>query len=279
MQALIKAKDITFQYPGSDEPAVKNISFDIPANQWTALIGHNGSGKSTLARLIDGLLDLQHGSIVIDGLSLNLQNLPAIRQKIGFVFQNPDNQFVGTTVGEDVAFGLENRQVPRSEMKERVADSLKSVGMLAFVDEQPANLSGGQKQRVALAGVLAMEPQIVILDEATSMLDPEGRHQIDQLLTKLQQERELTILAITHDPYEAALADNVIMINDGELVEQGTSDQVLSQPDKLAQCHLESPFVYRLKQSLIDQGIEVPANIDNNRRMVDWLCQQLSFPS
>lgn len=279
MRALIKAKDITFQYPGSDEFAVKNISFDIPANQWTALIGHNGSGKSTIAHLIDGLLDLQHGSIVIDGLSLNLQNLPAIRQKIGFVFQNPDNQFVGTTVGEDVAFGLENRRVPRSEMKKRVADSLRSVDMLDFVDEQPANLSGGQKQRVALAGVLAMEPEIVILDEATSMLDPEGRQQIDQLLTKLQKERQLTILAITHDPYEAALAENVIMINDGQLVEQGTSKQVLSQPDKLAQCHLEAPFVYRLKQSLIDQGIEVPANIDNNRRMVDWLCQQLSFPN
>lgn len=278
MDALISVRDMTFQYSTSNEPAVKDISFDVPRGHWTALIGHNGSGKSTIARLIDGLLVLQKGSIVIDGLPLNQSNLSRIRPKIGFVFQNPDNQFVGTTVGEDVAFGLENRQVPRTEMQTRVSKALRAVGMSDFIDEQPANLSGGQKQRVALAGVLAMRPEIVILDEATSMLDPEGRRQIDQLLIKLQKQQKLTILAIAHDPYEASLADRAVVINDGQLVAQGPTNQILSQTDMLSRCHLEAPFVYRLKDQLVDQGVEVPNNIDTSKRMVDWLCQQLSFP-
>lgn len=279
MDPLISVQDVTFQYSSSNEPAVKGISFDVMRGHWTALIGHNGSGKSTIARLIDGLLILQEGSIVIDGLTLDQRNLSRIRPKIGFVFQNPDNQFVGTTVGEDVAFGLENRQVARNEMKTRVRDALKAVGMLDFINEQPANLSGGQKQRVALAGVLAMRPEIVILDEATSMLDPDGRHQIDQLLIKLQRQQKLTILAITHDPYEASLADRAVVIDDGRLVAQGLAKQILSQTDMLSHCHLEAPFVYRLQDKLVEQGVKVPNNIDTSKRMVDWLCQQLSFPN
>lgn len=274
MKALVSLKDVAFQYPGSPKRAVEGISFTVPKGRWTALVGHNGSGKSTIARLIDGLLAPLAGSITVDGLALNNENLATIRRKIGFVFQNPDNQFVGTTVGEDVAFGLENRNVCRAAMQEKVARSLQTVGMADFIDEQPANLSGGQKQRVALAGVLALEPQLVILDEATSMLDPEGRQQIDDLLLRLQRERQLTILAITHDTSEASLADHVVVINDGHLVEQGPAATILSQSARLQQLHLKPPFVFQLKQLLIARGIQIPEDVNNEQRMVDWLCRQ-----
>lgn len=276
MRTIVTTSHLTYTYPRADQPALDDVSLELPAGQWTAIIGHNGSGKSTLARLIDGLIAPTSGSLTVAGMPLDDQHVVAIRQRIGFVFQNPDNQFIGTTVGEDVAFGLENHQVPRQEMKEIVEHSLDLVGMSRMVNAQPASLSGGQKQRVALAGVLAMEPDLLILDEATSMLDPAGREQINRLLIKLQRERQMTILSITHDALETLAADNVVVINDGQLVKQGSTEAVLSDTAGLQKLGLQAPYAGRLKQALIQRGIAVPATVNNGQRMVEWLCQQLA---
>ncbi|WP_102280654.1 energy-coupling factor transporter ATPase [[Lactobacillus] timonensis] len=276
MAAIVTTKDLTYRYTTDGKAALDKVSLTIPAGQWTAIIGHNGSGKSTLARLIDGLLAPTTGSLTVAGMPMDDEHVVAIRHRIGYVFQNPDNQFIGTTVGEDVAFGLENHQVPREKMQEIVEQSLDLVGMSQMIDEQPASLSGGQKQRVALAGVLAMEPDILILDEATSMLDPAGREQIDRLLLKLQRERQMTIISITHDVVETLAADSIIIINDGHLVKQGPADEVLSDAVGLLQLGLAAPFVGRLRLALEKRGIKVPAKVTDGQRMVEWLCAQLS---
>lgn len=276
MAAIVTTKDLTYRYTAEGQAALDKVSLTIPAGQWTAIIGHNGSGKSTLARLIDGLLEPTAGSLTVAGMPMDEEHVVAIRHRIGYVFQNPDNQFIGTTVGEDVAFGLENHQVPRERMQELVEQSLDLVGMSQLIDEQPASLSGGQKQRVALAGVLAMEPDILILDEATSMLDPAGREQIDRLLVKLQRERQMTIISITHDAMETLAADSIIIINDGHLVKQGPADEVLSDAAGLQQLGLAAPFAGRLKLALEKRGIKVPAKVTDGQGMVKWLCSQLA---
>lgn len=276
MDAIIKTRNLTFRYQGSERPALDNVTVNIPAGQWTAIIGHNGSGKSTLARLIDGLMAPTSGTLTVAGMPMDDDHAVAIRQRIGFVFQNPDNQFIGTTVGEDVAFGLENHQVPRQKMHEIVEQSLDMVGMSRLVNAQPAALSGGQKQRVALAGVLAMEPDILILDEATSMLDPASREQINRLLIKLQRERQLTIISITHDALETLAADSVLVINDGRVVKQGPTSEVLGDTVGLQKLGLQAPYSGRLKQALQKRGIEVPESVNNGQRMVAWLCAQLA---
>lgn len=276
MAAIVTTKDLTYRYTAEGQAALDKVSLTIPAGQWTAIIGHNGSGKSTLARLIDGLLAPTAGSLTVAGMPMDDEHVVAIRHRIGYVFQNPDNQFIGTTVGEDVAFGLENHQVPRERMQELVEQSLDLVGMSQLIDEQPASLSGGQKQRVALAGVLAMEPDILILDEATSMLDPAGREQIDRLLVKLQRERQMTIISITHDAMETLAADSIIIINDGHLVKQGPADEVLSDAAGLQQLGLAAPFAGRLKLALEKRGIKVPAKVTDGQGMVKWLCSQLA---
>lgn len=276
MAAIVTTKDLTYHYSDNGKPALDHVSLTIPAGQWTAIIGHNGSGKSTLARLIDGLLAPTSGSLVVAGMPMDEEHVVAIRHRIGFVFQSPDNQFIGTTVGEDVAFGMENHQVPRDEMIERVENSLDLVGMTQLAEAQPASLSGGQKQRVAIAGALAMDPDILILDEATSMLDPAGREQINRLLLKLQRERQMTIISITHDILETMNADSVIILSDGQLVKQGSTEKVLSDPAGLEKLGLQAPFAGRLKLALEKRGIQLPAETTDAQRMVEWLCQQLS---
>lgn len=276
MAAIVTTKDLTYRYTAEGQAALDKVSLTIPAGQLTAIIGHNGSGKSTLARLIDGLLVPTAGSLTVAGMPMDNEHVVAIRHRIGYVFQNPDNQFIGTTVGEDVAFGLENHQVPRERMQELVEQSLDLVGMSQLIDEQPASLSGGQKQRVALAGVLAMEPDILILDEATSMLDPAGREQIDRLLVKLQRERQMTIISITHDAMETLVADSIIIINNGHLVKQGPADEVLSDAAGLQQLGLAAPFAGRLKLALEKRGIKVPAKVTDGQGMLKWLCSQLA---
>ncbi|WP_295746606.1 energy-coupling factor transporter ATPase [uncultured Limosilactobacillus sp.] len=276
MAAIVTTKDLTYRYTAEGQAALDRVSLTIPAGQWTAIIGHNGSGKSTLARLIDGLLAPTAGSLTVAGMPMDDDHVVAIRHRIGYVFQNPDNQFIGTTVGEDVAFGLENHQVPREKMQDLVEQSLDLVGMSQLIDAQPASLSGGQKQRVALAGVLAMEPDILILDEATSMLDPAGREQIDRLLVKLQRERQMTIISITHDAMETLAADSIIIINDGHLVKLGPADQVLSDAAGLLRLGLAAPFAGRLKLALEKRGIAVPTRVTDGQRMVEWLCSQLT---
>ncbi len=221
MQNIIEVNKISYNYP-ERSLLFDNLSLNVREGEWLALIGQNGSGKSTLARLIDGLLVLKSGAITVDGLPVNDENINEIRNRIGIVFQNPEDQFVGATVEDDVAFGLENRQVPREQMHEIVEKSLKSVGMWQFRERIPANLSGGQKQRVAIAGIIALHPKIIILDEATSMLDPQGRNDILQLVRDLKEDNHLTVISITHDIDEAAGADRVVILNQGQIIDENT---------------------------------------------------------
>lgn len=205
MKPIIELNAITVRYSEEERAALNNVSFSINKGEWVALIGHNGSGKSTLAKTINGLILPQEGSVSVGELPLNEENIWNFRKMVGMVFQNPDNQFVGSTVEDDVAFGLENQGIPREEMLVRVKDALEQVRMSEFATREPARLSGGQKQRVAIAGVVALRPDIIILDEATSMLDPEGREEVIATIKKIKEKNNLTVLSITHDIDEASL--------------------------------------------------------------------------
>jgi energy-coupling factor transport system ATP-binding protein len=272
----IEFKDVTFTYPESKAPVLKKINFKVKKGSWTALIGHNGSGKSTISKLINGLLlpDKDSGSVItVSGMNLNSENVWDIREKVGIVFQNPDNQFVGATVGDDVAFGLENRGVPRDQMVQTVKKVLSDVGMLDYIDAEPANLSGGQKQRVAIAGILAVEPEIIILDESTSMLDPSGRDKILKIIKRLMSEKNLTILSITHDIDEADMADNVIVLNDGKILAQASPTEIFSQTEMLRQIGLDIPFVDKLIYKLNQLGITIPKDVQTKDELKQYLCQ------
>ena len=235
---IIDVKDLVFSYDEKEE-TIRNVSFSIEKGTYTTIIGHNGSGKSTIAKLIAGLLEKKSGSIMIDGLDLNMENLNAIRNKIGIVFQNPDNQFIGSTVRDDIAFGLENHCVPQEDMDEIINTNAARVKMTKYLESEPTHLSGGQKQRVAIAGVLAMHPEILIFDEATAMLDPQGKDEIKKVIMDLHHESDFTILSITHDIDEIAASDAVIVLNDGQVVMQGTPAEIFAQEDKLKKVQLE----------------------------------------
>ena len=272
----IEFKDVTFTYPESKAPVLKKINFKVKKGSWTALIGNNGSGKSTISKLINGLLlpDKDSGSVItVSGMNLNSENVWDIREKVGIVFQNPDNQFVGATVGDDVAFGLENRGVPRDQMVQTVKKVLSDVGMLDYIDAEPANLSGGQKQRVAIAGILAVEPEIIILDESTSMLDPSGRDKILKIIKRLMSEKNLTILSITHDIDEADMADNVIVLNDGKILAQASPTEIFSQAEMPRQIGLDIPFVDKLIYKLNQLGITIPKDVQTKDELKQYLCQ------
>lgn len=273
---MIDIQHLSFKYPDRTQAALNDVTLQLPMKKWTAVIGHNGSGKSTLARLIDGLLIPSSGTIKIDELLVDEKNLQQLRQQIGLVFQNPDNQFVGTTVADDVAFGLENHQIPHDQMQARIDESLKAVVMQDFADSEPAMLSGGQKQRVALAGILAIGPRVIILDEATSMLDPKGRHDLLKLLKKLIAERDMTVISITHDPVELSLSDYTVVLDHGKVAMQGETTTLLQDPAKLADLHLALSFAQQLQLLLKKRGINVPAQYLDSERMVEWLCQQLN---
>ena len=278
MTQIIELRHGTYSYPNSDTPALKDLSLTINQGEWVAIIGHNGSGKSTLAKLLNYLLAPTAGDITIAGTSVTEENMWAIRDMVGMVFQNPDNQFVGATVADDAAFGLENRGIAREEMITRVQAALTEVQMAAFADREPARLSGGQKQRVAIASVLAIQPKILILDEATAMLDPKGRREMIALVHELKTRMgdELTVLSITHDIEEAASADRVVVINDGDLIETGAPAQVFANADKLREFGLAVPFAEQLKEKLRERGIDVPASYLTTEGMVDWLWQSIS---
>lgn len=272
----IEFKHVKFTYPDTTEAILKNVNFKVKKGSWTSLIGHNGSGKSTISKLINGLIvpDKDSNSqINVLGESLTNKNIWDIRKKVGIVFQNPDNQFVGATVSDDVAFGLENRSVPREKMIEIVKKVLSEVGMLDYINAEPANLSGGQKQRVAIAGILAVEPQIIILDESTSMLDPNGREQILNIIKQLMQKKDLTILSITHDIDEANMADSVIVLNDGEVLAQDIPGKIFDQTDLLKKIGLDIPFTNKLILKLKENGIVVPQNIKTKDELSQFLCQ------
>ncbi|MCD7130210.1 energy-coupling factor transporter ATPase [Limosilactobacillus agrestis] len=271
----IKIRDLVFTYPDSKYPVLKNINLDFEPFSWTAIIGHNGSGKSTLARLIDGLLSPTAGSIEVDGIQVNESSLGKIHQQIGFVFQNPENQFVGATVADDVAFGLENRQVAQDKMEKKIDKALKMVGMTDYKNTAPISLSGGQKQRVALAGILALMPKIIILDEATSMLDPLARREILSLLQKLKNEYNLSIISITHDLKEMELADQIIVLNDSQVAQQGSPSEILKDKALLLEIGVGVPASQQLQELLSKRGIDIPNRYLNLEELKIWLKQQL----
>lgn len=258
MSSIIEFKDVSFRY-GADRPwIIENCSFAIESGESVAIIGHNGSGKSTIAKLMNGLLLPQEGEVWIDGTLLEEDTIWDIRKSVGMVFQNPDNQFVGATVQDDVAFGMENRGMLRSVMEERITSSLTAVHMLDYLMTEPHRLSGGQKQRVAIAGIMAVSPKVMILDEATVMLDPKGRVDIMETITKLQAQKDLSLLTITHDLQEAMQLDRVIVLNKGEIWATGNPRNVLEDAEKLKGIGLDLPFTISLKYELEKNGITLP---------------------
>ena len=260
MKSIIDVKDLSFRYKESQEYYnLKDITFHVKRGEWLSIVGHNGSGKSTTVRLIDGLLEAESGEIAIDGQRLTEENIWNIRRQIGMVFQNPDNQFVGATVEDDVAFGLENQGLSRQEMKKRVEEALALVGMLDFKKREPARLSGGQKQRVAIAGVVALRPSILILDEATSMLDPEGRRELIETVKGIRKDYDMTVISITHDLEEVAMSDRVLVMKKGEIESTNSPRELFSRND-LDQIGLDDPFANQLRHSLIQNGYDLPEN-------------------
>lgn len=267
----IEVKNCTYSYD-NDRNAVENISFSVEEGSYTTIIGHNGSGKSTIAKLLIGLLEMKSGEIKIDDLLLNEKNIYEIREKIGIVFQNPDNQFIGATVADDIAFGLENHLVESESMDEIIQMFAKRVNMLDYLDAQPQNLSGGQKQRVAIAGVLAMKPDIIIFDEATSMLDPKGKAEINALIHELNQKTKMTILSITHDIEEVASSDYVIVLDKGKVVMEGKPEEVLIHEQELIDMKLDIPFSLKVRNELKKHGIDLQKTL-TLEGLVDELCQ------
>ncbi|MGT2911993.1 energy-coupling factor ABC transporter ATP-binding protein [Streptococcus cameli] len=258
MTHIIEVKNLKYKYDESETDYILNdVSFHVKQGEWLSIIGHNGSGKSTTVRLIDGLLEAESGQIFVAGDQLTADNVWEKRRHIGMVFQNPDNQFVGATVEDDVAFGLENQGLPVEEMQQRVQEALELVGMSEFKTREPARLSGGQKQRVAIAGVVALRPDIIILDEATSMLDPEGRLKLIQTVKNIKDQYNMTVVSITHDLDEVALSDRVIVMKKGQ-VESISSPEALFLRSDLESLDLEKPFTTILAEKLREAGVRLP---------------------
>ncbi|KXU11208.1 Energy-coupling factor transporter ATP-binding protein EcfA1 [Streptococcus mitis] len=275
MKSVVDVKNLSFRYKESQEYYdVKDITFHVKRGEWLSIVGHNGSGKSTTVRLIDGLLEAESGEIVIDDQRLTEENVWNIRRQIGMVFQNPDNQFVGATVEDDVAFGLENQGLSRQEMKKRVEEALDLVGMLDFKKREPARLSGGQKQRVAIAGVVALRPAILILDEATSMLDPEGRRELIETVKGIRKDYDMTVISITHDLEEVAMSDRVLIMKKGSIESTSSPRELFSRND-LDQIGLDDPFANQLKYSLSQNGYDLPENYLTESELEDKLWELL----
>ena len=262
MDEIIRFENVGFTYPKSERPALKNINMSVAKGEFVAVLGHNGSGKSTLAKLINCILVPSGGKVFTDGLdTADEANTFEIRRRAGMIFQNPDNQLVATVVEDDVAFAPENLGLPREEIRRRVDESLKAVGMYDHREHTPANLSGGQKQRVAIAGVLAMEPECLIMDEATSMLDPIGRREITAIAHRLNEERGMTVVCVTHHMSDAVSADRVIVLKEGEIMLDGAPKEVFAQREKLAESGLIPPQPSQLADILRDEGYDIPPGV------------------
>ena len=271
-QPVISIKNIHFNYQDQDtREALSDVSLDIYEGEWLAIIGHNGSGKSTLAKMMNGLLEASSGEIYIDGQLLTEDTVYEARRKVGMVFQNPDNQFVGTTVEDDIAFGLENIGMPRDEMVRKINTSLEMVRMTKFKEKEPARLSGGQKQRVAIAGMIALAPKVVILDEATSMLDPQGRYEVISTIQQLHKEKGITVISITHDLDEAAQADRVLLMEGGKVNRIGKPSEIFEMGTALVDKGLDVPFSEKLKAVLKEKGLNVPSEYLDEEGLVEWL--------
>lgn len=270
--SLITLENIMYRYNNDQENNIlDDVSFTIEKGEWVTIIGANGSGKSTLVKTLNGLNVPQNGNVIIDGLVLNEENIWAIRQKVGMVFQNPDNQFVGSTVADDVAFGLENIGMPRDEMIVKIDQALEQVGMQKFKMHEPARLSGGQKQRVAIAGILALAPDIIVLDEATSMLDPKGRAEVLATVQAIKEQNNLTVISITHDLNEAAQADRIFVMEKGQIKYENKPEEIFKLGDHLVELGLNVPFVEQLKTALITRGLELPDEYMTEERLVEYL--------
>lgn len=268
-ESFIKTEHLSYTYEtgniGEETPAVRDVSLTIEKGEYVAVLGHNGSGKSTFAKLLNFILEPTSGKIFIDGRDITDETITEddiyrLRSRIGMVFQNPDNQLVATIVEEDVAFGPENLGVPPQEIRKRVDESLQTVGMTEYIHHEPHRLSGGQKQRVAIAGVLAMHPECIIFDESTAMLDPVGRKEVVQTIHKLNQEENITIINITHYMEEAALADRILVFNDGELLMDGTPAQVFAREKELLAVGLDIPPCVALAKEMRQKGFPVSAD-------------------
>lgn len=274
--SIIEVKNLTFRYDQDDSYyTLDDVSFHVKQGEWLSIIGHNGSGKSTTVRLIDGLLMAESGQIFISGDLLTPENVWEKRRQIGMVFQNPDNQFVGATVEDDVAFGLENQGIPLEEMKERVSEALNLVGMSDFKKREPARLSGGQKQRVAIAGAVALRPDIMILDEATSMLDPEGRLALIETVKRIKDQYGMTVISITHDLDEVALSDRVLVMKKGKVESVSTPRDLFARPDLLA-LGLDQPFTQHLKTALTQAGLDLPDRYLSEKELQEALWLSIS---
>lgn len=274
MREVLSLDGVSFAYETDENvfvQAVQNVSLTVNDGEWISIVGHNGSGKSTLAKLMIGLLFPSEGVVNVFLEQLTDENLWEIRSKLGVVFQNPDNQFVGATVQDDVAFALENNGIPYEEMQRRVSDALSDVGMANYGSHEPHHLSGGQKQRVAIAGALAMNPRILILDEATSMLDPQGRSEVIELITSLRQTTGLTVISITHDLEEVLLADRVFVMNNGSIAATGTPTSIFEQGTKLQEHGLDLPFALRLSQLLRSAGLPLIGDHMSEKELVNEL--------
>lgn len=273
MESQIMVRDIVFRYPGQTEPALDGLSLDVYKGEWLAIVGHNGSGKSTLTKLWNGLLLPQEGEVRVEMLDpTNATDVWTVRKRIGVVFQNPDNQFVGATVRDDVAFSLENMGLPRQEMVRRIDDSLARVGLSELADREPHQLSGGQKQRVAIASALAMRPHVLVLDEATSMLDPIGRKEVLQTVQQLVSEG-MTVVAITHELDEVLFADRIIALSKGKIAMTGTPEDVFRNPEALRAIQLDVPFIVRMQLELKERGIPLDRLMLQHSELVNHLCR------
>lgn len=269
---LIEVRNLTYSYDNVTN-VLDDVSFDVEAGKYISIIGHNGSGKSTIAKLLIGLLEPKGGTISAFNKELNKKNVREIRSHIGIVFQNPDNQFIGSTVRDDIAFGLENRQVKHEDMDSIIEEFATKVNMSEFLDKEPENLSGGQKQRVAIAGILAMRPDIIIFDEATSMLDPKGKREISQTIKKMREENpKLTLISITHDLEEAFNSDSIIVLNQGKLLFSASPKEILSHKDELEKIGLDLPFKTKFVSLLKEKGLNVNED-DSLEGIVKKICQ------
>ncbi len=268
---IIEVNNVSFRYYEAEKDALSNVTFTVRKGEWLAMIGANGSGKSTTAKVINGLLVPYEGQVTVNGNILSEETIWEVRKSVGMVFQNPDNQFVGATVEDDVAFGLENNGIPREEMLKRIPQALSEVRMLEFAKHEPSRLSGGQKQRVALASIIALRPDIIILDEATAMLDPKGREEMIQAIARLKEQYNLTVISITHDINEASRADRIIVMKEGQPIQQGSPEVIFEIGDQLIDLGLDVPFAQKLIHALKEAGVSVPEKYLNEEALVEWL--------
>ena len=279
---MIRAEKLVFEYDKRDEEgnvigshrAIDGVDIDVPQGSFVAILGHNGSGKSTLAKHMNAILVPTGGTMWVDGRDTKDPNeLWNIRQSAGMVFQNPDNQIIGTVVEEEVGFGPENLGVPTDEIWKRVENSLRAVGMLMYRKQSPNHLSGGQKQRVAIAGVMAMKPECIVLDEPTAMLDPNGRKEVIEAVEQLRKEKNVTVILITHYMEEVIDADQVFVMDEGHVVMHGTPKEIFSRVDELKKYRMDVPQVTMLADALIQKGVPLPKGILRREELVDALCQ------